>query len=101
MTLESAPNTLPEKRKVGRPRVKPEKRKADKNMLSETVACRVTKSDNIAIQFTADYFGLSEADWIRTVLLTNVIQRGKPLPDLNSIRPGQIPTPISTTTNEN
>ena len=101
MSENSTPEIRSEKRKVGRPRVNPEKRKADKDMLSETVACRVTKSQNIAIQFTADYFGLSEADWIRTVLLANVIQKGKPLPDLNSIRPGQIPTPISTTTNEN
>lgn len=83
MSQESDLKTPPEKRKAGRP---PGKRELMKSMLSETVACRVTKSDNIAIQFTANYFGLSEADWIRTVLLANVIRKDKPIPTL--------PTPV-------
>lgn len=87
MSPESVPDTPPQKRKAGRPPVPPGKRQLMKTMLSETVACRVTKSDNIAIQFTANYFGLSEADWIRTVLLANVIQKDKPIPTL--------PTPIT------
>lgn len=83
------PSTPVKKNKGGRPRVHREPRIAAKDMLSETVACRVTKSDNIAIQFTAHFFGLGEADWIRTILLANVIQQGKPLPVLPTP-----PTPV-------
>ena len=64
--------------------------KKDRETLQKVpYSLRISMNQQKAYELTAYYQGMELGEWMRYIL------------DLNSIRPGQIPTPLSTTNNEN